>query len=193
VTRILLARHGQSEWNAVGRWQGQADPPLTALGRTQAAALAEKLAGELLDAILSSDLARAFETAQIVARSRWLTVETDARLREIDCGEWSGLTTEEIQARYPEGWARQETGGDGWEHGETHEAMSARIVAEVSRVAAERPEATLLLVLHGGVIRALLAHAHAMPLSEYRQRFRGPANAAVAPIAVERGVFRPIE
>ncbi len=193
MTRILLARHGQSEWNAAGRWQGQADPPLTELGRAQAAALAQSLATEPLDAIVSSDLVRAFETARIIGDARGLPVEADARLREIDCGEWSGLTTDEIRERYPEGWTRQEAGGDGWVQGETHAAMGERIVGEVSRIAAAHPGEALLLVLHGGLIRALLAEALGMPLSEYRQRHRGPANAEVARIAVLDGEFRPIE
>ena len=77
----------------------------------------------------------------------------EAALREVDVGEWSGLTTDEIEARYPEGAARRRSGGTGWEHGESIEAMSARIVAALVAIAAAHDGETVLVVTHGGPIR----------------------------------------
>ena len=100
MTRILLVRHGESEWNATRRWQGQADPPLTDLGRTQAAHAAAALGA--VDAIVTSDLQRASATAQVIADALGLDAPMiDPRLRERDAGEWSGLTREEIHDQWP--------------------------------------------------------------------------------------------
>jgi len=193
VTTILLVRHGQSEWNREGRWQGHADPPLSDAGRRQARELADRLARVRLDAIYASDLERARATAEVVAEAHRIAVTVDAALREIDVGEWSGLTTAEIERRYPEGLRRHADGDDGWRDGEPHEAMSARIVAAIGRIAAAHPDGQVLCVLHGGVMRALLAHADGADLRSYRLQHRGPANGTVARIAVEEGVFRRID
>ena len=193
MTTILIVRHGQTDWNRDQRWQGHADPPLNELGRGQASGLAAELGGVPLDAVYASDLRRASETAEIVAGTKGLSVVTDPALREIDVGEWSGLTTDEIKARFPAGWERHSSGGDGWEHGEPHAAMSDRIVIAVAGIAAQHPDGQVLCVLHGGVIRALLARASGMSLVEYRRTARGPANGTVSRIAVEDGAFRRID
>jgi broad specificity phosphatase PhoE len=193
ATTILLVRHGETDWNRERRWQGHADPPLNEHGREQARELAARLAGTCLDAVYASDLARARETAEIVAAAKGVAVVVDPALREIDVGEWSGLATAEIERRFPDGYRRHLDGGDGWELGETHAAMSARIVGAVTRLAAAHVDATVLCVLHGGVIRALLAHAQGLDLGEYRRTVRGPVNGAVARIAVGDGVFRRID
>jgi len=99
-TRVLLVRHGQSEWNAVGRWQGQADPPLSDVGRQQARSAARALGA--LDAVFASDLQRAAETAVIIAHELGIgPVVLDPDLRERDAGEWSGLTRAEIERDWP--------------------------------------------------------------------------------------------
>ena len=116
MTRILLARHGETDWNRIGRWQGHADPPLNEAGREQAAALAERLAGDGIAAIYSSDLRRASATARTVGKQLGLAVVEDPALREIDVGSWSGLTRAEVAERFPEGFARWlegEIGHDG--------------------------------------------------------------------------------
>jgi probable phosphoglycerate mutase len=190
VTTILLARHAETDWNRDHRWQGLADPPLNAAGVEQAAELARRLAGERFDAIYSSDLQRAAATAAAVAHGRDLEVVLDSGLREIDVGEWSGLTTAEIEAQYPEGFARHVAGGDGWVEGEPHSVMSARVIAAVMRIAEAHPGGRVLCVLHGGTIRALLAHAEGIDLGEWRRTRRGPANGAVATIEVENDTFR---
>ena len=114
----------------------------------------------------------------------------DPGLREIDVGEWSGLSTAEIEERYPEGFARHVAGGDGWADGEPHAVMSERVIAAVAQIAADHPGGRVLCVLHGGTIRALLAHAEGIDLSEWRRTRRGPANGAVATILVENGMFQ---
>src|SRR4051794_13855370 len=99
-TEVLLMRHGQSEWNAIGRWQGQADSPLTDLGRAQARAVARSLPP--VDAVFASDLSRARETAEIIVSVLGAgSVTVDADLRERDAGAWSGMTREEIHEQYP--------------------------------------------------------------------------------------------
>ena len=92
MTTILLARHGETDWNRAGRWQGWADPPLNETGRVQARELAEQLRTIPFDAVYSSDLRRAHETALIVGEPHGVPVVTEPGLREIDVGSWSGLT-----------------------------------------------------------------------------------------------------
>jgi broad specificity phosphatase PhoE len=187
VTTVYLARHGQSDWNAAGRWQGHADRPLTALGLRQAADLAEELAGVTLDAVYSSDLRRARETAAAVAGPRGLTVETLAALREVDVGSWSGLTRAQARARFPDGFRRWTEGGHGWEDGEPYERMSKRVVDAVRRIAAEHDGESVLVVSHGGPIRALHAAARGLDVSEHRRLQPVEPNARVSRVAVEDG------
>jgi broad specificity phosphatase PhoE len=187
VTTVYLARHGQSDWNAAGRWQGHADRPLTALGLRQAADLAEELAGVTLDAVYSSDLRRARETAAAVAGPRGLTVETLAALREVDVGSWSGLTRAQARARFPDGFRRWTEGGHGWEDGEPYDRMSKRVVDAVRRIAAEHDGESVLVVSHGGPIRALHAAARGLDVSEHRRLQPVEPNARVSRVAVEDG------
>jgi broad specificity phosphatase PhoE len=162
TTRLLLARHGETDWNRIGRWQGHADPPLNELGRQQAEALAEQLAGDGVRAIYSSDLVRASETARVVGERLGLAVVEDPGLREIDVGSWSGLTRAEVQELYPEGFARWLAGEIGHD-GETREQLTDRVVATVERIAAAHDGHTVVLVTHGGAIRALLRYADGDP------------------------------
>lgn len=163
VTRILLARHGQTDWNSVGRWQGHADPPLNAAGRDQARALAELLSGEGIVAVHSSDLQRASETAEIVAARLGVPVVHDPALREIDVGSWSGLTRAEVESRFPDGFALWQTGEIGHD-GETREQLTERVIAALEQIAAAHPGRTALAVTHGGSIRA--ARRHVLGVSE---------------------------
>ena len=162
ATRIVLARHGETEWNRVGRWQGHADPPLNDTGRRQAVELAERLAGDGIAAVYSSDLQRASETARVVGARLGLDVTEDAALREIDVGSWSGLTREEVAERFPEGFARWQAGEIGHD-GETRGQLTARVVAAVDRIARAHEGVTVLVVTHGGAIRALRRHAGGDP------------------------------
>ena len=103
MTTLLLARHGETDWNRARRWQGHADRPLTARGRTQAADLAARLAHIALEAVYSSDLQRARETAEPVATTHGLELVQLPELREVNVGSWQGLTRDEAEIRFPAG------------------------------------------------------------------------------------------
>jgi len=151
-TRVLLVRHGESTWNAEKIWQGQADPPLSALGEQQAADAAHHVDG--VDAIWSSDLVRARRTAEIVAETRGLQVVLDARLRERDAGAWQGLTRTEIEARFP-GYLASGRRPPGYED---DAALTGRTLAAVEAVGAAHAGRSVLVVTHGGVVRTLERH-----------------------------------
>ena len=162
MTRLLLLRHAESEWNAVGRWQGQADPPLSERGRAQA----REAAADVRDAVarvVSSDLQRATETADIIAAELGLSsVERDVQLREIDVGSWSGLTSEEIEHRWPgvlERWRAGEHVDNG---GEDRDTFLERIVAAV-RAHALNDGGPVLVVTHGAAIGVLERHLEVHP------------------------------
>src|SRR5216684_809706 len=136
MATILLARHGETDWNRQQRRQGHADPPLNSFGRAQASALAERLAVTPIGAIYSSDLRRAFETARIIGARKNLPVELWPELREVDVGSWTGLTPSETKARFPEGRRRRSQGQEGWEGGETYADLGARVIAAAKKIAA---------------------------------------------------------
>jgi uncharacterized phosphatase len=184
VTTIYLARHGESDWNAANRFQGHSDRPLTDHGREQAKALADLVAAESVEAIYASPLSRALETARIVAARTGLAVVADEGLREVDTGSWSGLSRAEVQECYPEGFQRWITGGAGWEDGESYEEMAERVLAAVNRIAAAHPGGRVLLVSHGGPIRAIQAASDGMAISEYRRLRPVEPNARLSAVAV---------
>lgn len=160
ATRLLVVRHGESEWNALGRWQGQADPELSARGEEQAAQAAAALAGIPIDRVVSSDLSRARRTAAIVAgRLRITAIGVEAGLREVDVGEWSGLTRPEIEARWPRLLAAWSEGRlEATPGGETLTALRARVTAAVSRMLESGGAdggATILVISHRRAISAL--------------------------------------
>ena len=158
--RLLLARHGETEWNARRVWQGHRDVPLTAVGREQAAALATRLAAERIDAVWTSDLARARETAEIVGARLGLVPRVTPLLREIDVGAWEGLDPAAIAAREPAVVAALDRGEDPPRGGtgETVAAFRARVVAAFDRACAATVGGTLLVVAHGGVNKVVVAH-----------------------------------
>jgi 2,3-bisphosphoglycerate-dependent phosphoglycerate mutase len=188
VTTLLLARHGETDWNDARRWQGHADQPLNDTGRAQAAGLAASLAGRMVAAIHSSDLARARETAEIVGERLGLPVVVDPGLREVDVGNWSGVVHDEIPKLYPAGFARWQDGGQGWEGGESYDAMGARAVAALLRIAEAHEGETVLVVAHGGTIRACRAAAEGLSYRELREAGLPPtANCSVHELRVEGG------
>ena len=167
-----MVRHAQSTWNAEGRWQGQADPPLSDLGLSQAARAAERLVEwPRFELVVSSDLQRARRTAEILARaigiSRPVIVETG--LREYDVAAWSGLTREEISARWPVELDRflggQLSSPPGGEDRDDFDRRICDAVARVAGLAAGGSVERVLVVTHGGVIRSL-ARSH--EVAEYR-------------------------
>lgn len=149
---MLLVRHGQSEWNALGRWQGQADPDLSELGREQAHAAARRLG--TVDVIVSSPLVRALATATIISSALGVgPVVVEADLGERDAGEWAGLTRAEIDERWPNYLAegRRPPGF------EPEEDLRARAYAALDRIEAEHRGGEVLVITHSGVIYALEA------------------------------------
>ena len=187
MTTILLTRHGESDWNAAGRWQGHADRPLTEFGRRQAELLASRLAHVTFDAAYASDLRRAWETAEIALAGRGLEVVRLPELREVDVGSWSGLSRTDVAERFPEAFERWRSGGHGWDDGEPYDAMAERVVAAVCRIASAHPAGQVLVVSHGGPIRAIKAHADAITVGEHRLTHGVEDNAAVSMIVVENG------
>ena len=187
LTTILLARHGESDWNRDKRWQGLADRPLTEHGREQGRALAERLADTELDAVYASDLRRARETAEIVAATKGLGVTTVPGLREVDVGSWSGLTRVEAEERFPDGYARWLAGGEGWTDGETYEELGARVVGAIRQIAEENDGGRALVVAHGGSVRAVHAAALGVDVHTYRRVQRVEPNATLSAVCVEDG------
>src|SRR5918999_1946555 len=152
VTTILLARHGETDWNREDRFQGHADPPLNELGRQQARELAESLADSGVAAVYASPLARASETAKIVAEVLGLPVETRTALREVDVGSWQGLTRDQVETRYPDDFRRWLHAGEGWSDGESYDELGRRGVADLLVLAAKHPGERILVVTHGGPV-----------------------------------------
>ena len=152
MARLLLLRHGQSTWNAEGRWQGWADPPLSDLGQAQALALTPALGQAALDAVVSSDLRRARQTADAVAEGLGITVEVEAGLRERDVGHWSGLTAAEIERQWPSELAAWRAGRLERPPGGESDADLADRAFDVLERLARRREGRLLVVTHGGLL-----------------------------------------
>jgi 2,3-bisphosphoglycerate-dependent phosphoglycerate mutase len=151
VTTLLLVRHGETDWNADGRLQGHTDRPLSDHGRRQARKLAEELSGEEIEAVYSSDLARARETAEVVGDRLGLPVELDPELREKDWGNWEGLTAVERD--------RVEFAG------ESTEAHQQRMLRALERISERHPGvARVLVVTHGGSMRRVQAAAMGLAL-----------------------------
>jgi 2,3-bisphosphoglycerate-dependent phosphoglycerate mutase len=188
-TTLLLARHGETEWNRLHRWQGFTGPPLNGVGREQACALAESLHD--IDAIYSSDSVRARETAQPAAQRLRLSVVEDSRLREVNFGLWEGLTSSEINQRYA-------GASDRWDscepiepppEGETDLQMAERVVAAVSEIASNHPCQRVLVVTSGGPIRAVQAHALGLDQSTARRRLIRVDNCALVELVITNAEF----
>jgi probable phosphoglycerate mutase len=173
-TRILLIRHGETAWNAERRLQGHLDIALNPEGERQAALLADALAGERIDAIISSDLLRARQTAQALARVHGLPVHDDLALRERCYGGFEGLLYAEIAQRFPlefAAWQARDVDAVlplGANRGETFRQFYQRVTGAIRRVAEAHPGKTLALVAHGGVLECAYRTALDMPLETPR-------------------------
>lgn len=177
---LLLARHGETDWNAEQRWQGHTDVPLNEAGRAQAGVLAERLRGQGVCGVHASDLARARETAEIVARALGLPDPiVDANLRERGFGVFEGLTGVQCEAQYPAQWELYRSDQKVMPPGaEPHASVTQRMQTAIARVlaAAENgpPDRPVLVVSHGGALRL----------------FIGAVTGAVPPPIGNVGVFR---
>lgn len=168
--RLLLVRHGQTEYNLVGRMQGQLDTPLSEVGRAQAAQVARGLADWPIGTVVSSDLQRAADTARAIADASSLDVTTDPRLRETDLGEWSGRGHEEVDEAFPGARAHWRL-HPRWAPpgGENRLEVSARAGAVVDELMAGDAWASgaVLIVAHGGTISALTCRLLGIPIEHY--------------------------
>jgi broad specificity phosphatase PhoE len=168
MTRLILVRHGQSTWNAQGRIQGWADPPLDDTGQEQARRLAQRLAAEehTISALYSSPLLRARQTAEAIGLALDLTVQTDDRLKENDVGLLSGLTGDEVERQFPE-WITARRVSLEWmppPGGEDRDTFVRRAVAVMSDIVTHHPDQSVAVVSHGGTLGVYLAHLLEMPI-----------------------------
>lgn len=172
MTTLLLVRHGETDWNAEGKLQGHTDRPLNDFGRRQANTLADRLAGEEIAAIYSSDLARAKETAEIVGARIGVPVVVDPDLREKNWGTWEGLTGDErLRVEF---------------EGESTEEHRNRTLGAIARIVERHPGERVVVVTHGGSVRRVQAavSGFALPVIE---------NCSVWAVAHEDGIFRAVE
>jgi broad specificity phosphatase PhoE len=175
IRRLVMLRHGQTEYNAGNRMQGQLDTELSDLGRDQAVAAAEVLAKRQPLLIVSSDLGRAFDTAVALGERSGLPIEVDTRLRETHLGDWQGMTHLEVDAAAP--GARLEWRNDAtWapHGGESRVDVAARgmpviseLVADQTEWGTDEPERPVVLVTHGGLIAALTAALLKLPVANW--------------------------
>jgi alpha-ribazole phosphatase len=158
LTRLLLVRHGETIWNHTSRYQGHTDIELSETGREQARSLAKRLKTEKVKAVYSSDLKRAFETASILASPHNLPVKATKELREINFGDWEGLTYQEIMEEY------RELASEWYQHpgkiripgGETFTDVKERAYNTILELARQNDPGTIIVVAHGGTIRAII-------------------------------------
>lgn len=169
-TRIIALRHGETDWNAASRVQGHTDIALNARGREQARLAAQALADEAIDAVYSSDLQRAWQTAEIIAAPHGLQVQRDAALRERCFGQFEGHSFVELQPLHPElcaRWRRRDPdfAAPG---GETLREFAARAQHALLRIAARHPGQLIVVVAHGGVLDAFYRAATGQELQAPR-------------------------
>jgi broad specificity phosphatase PhoE len=170
--RLLLVRHGETTWNQENRWQGQADVPLSETGRAQARCLAQRLLaeGRQIQAMYTSDLSRAAQTAEILAAALGMRPAPELAWREMDIGVWSGLTTAEVIARHAVEWERLRAGEDlPRGGGETFAQFQARLVRGAWRLLEKHAGEDVAIVTHGGAVRAFLLSCRKLPMSQFRE------------------------
>jgi broad specificity phosphatase PhoE len=186
VTTLLLTRHGETDWNAQRRWQGQADPPLNERGREQARALAAELDG--VDVIYASDLARARETAEILNARLGLEIQLDPRLRERGFGAWEGKSWDELEDEFADTLERWRAGEiHGPDDAERYEEFTRRVESFLEDVVRRHPSERVLVVAHGGSIRAIQALADGLDYARDHLRIPSVANCGLSRFAVLEG------
>lgn len=168
MTRLCLVRHGQTDWNLKGRYQGQSDVPLNENGRAQAHSLAEQLQNQSILAIYASHLQRAKETAEIIAAAIHLPVTLDSRLAEINQGEWEGQQADAIKARYAELWQQRtiDPASVRPPGGETVEEVAGRIYAVLNDITRDHPSGPVLVVSHGLALATITCKVRGLPIGQ---------------------------
>lgn len=154
MTLLTLIRHGETAWNADRRVQGQLESVLSERGIRQAEALAARMSGEKFDALYSSDLSRAYDTAEKIAAATGAGIRIDERLRERHYGVFQGLTWDEIRRRFPEDYARYKSAFPGMTipGGESVEAFGKRAIGVLEEIAARHAGGHVVVVSHGGLV-----------------------------------------
>jgi probable phosphoglycerate mutase len=186
--RLLLARHGQTEWHRDNRYVSRTDIGIDETGREQAEALARRAREESPALVLSSPLERALSTARPAAEACGLEPETDGRLRELDFGGWEGKTFEEIRADDPDRAERfLRSAEHGFPGGEPLEDGAARILAVFGDLGRSHPGETVLVVAHNTLLRLGLCAVLGVPLVDYRRRFPRVVNGAVSEVRFGEG------
>ena len=179
MTELWLLRHGQTDWNVTGRWQGQTSeaPGLNDTGRAQAVSAREHLTGMRFTAIYCSDLLRARQTAELISKSLNLNISLEPRLREMNLGAWEGMLSSDIEARYPQELA--ERAHDPLHarppKGESPLEVEKRVLASVMDITEKYPDDSVLIVSHGVALAVIICHAQGIPMEEVYEHI--PENA----------------
>lgn len=190
IGRLVLVRHGETDWNRGGRFQGATDVPLNAAGIEQARLLAERLRATPADAIYTSPLVRAAATADAVSTAVGRPARRDPRLRERDLGAWGGLTLAEVRERHLSEWERTLAGEDlPIGGGETKADAQRRMLEAVESIGREHSGGTVVVVSHGMAIKSLVCGLIGLDLA-LSERIATPANASVTEIEGRRGAPR---
>jgi broad specificity phosphatase PhoE len=193
TVRLILVRHGQTDYNHRGLTLGRADIPLTDIGRHQAECLKSALTSPPLDAIYASPLIRARETAARIAEAHGLEVAIEQGLIEMDIGEVEGLTFSEVRQKFPalaENWGGSEGPVFRMPGGERLVDVQARAIQGIDTLAARHPDQTICAVTHNFVILAFLAHVLQIDLAHFRRLRHGVA--AIAELELRSGRFRVV-
>lgn len=182
MTEFWLVRHGQTDWNLAGRYQGQSDIPLNQTGIEQARTLAQKLDGMSFDAIYSSDLSRAFQTASIAAEKLHLPVRKDRRLREICQGTWEGMSLQEVREKYIEDFDRgaADPTFSRAPGGESVLEVATRMAEAANDIHKNHPHGKILLVSHGLAVSTLYCQSNGISLTQVYKHI--PDNAVATKI-----------
>jgi probable phosphoglycerate mutase len=190
VASLLLIRHGETAWNAESRIQGQLDVPLSNAGIWQAGRLAQRLSDERIDAIVASDLARAWLTAQPIGHSRELESLPDTRLRERHFGIFEGHTLDEIAARWPTEFAAWRQRDPDWAipGGESGRQFITRVLEALDEISHRHAGGTVAVVAHGGVLDVAYRHARGLAWNAPRQHLM--VNAALNRVAAQARPLR---
>ena len=175
MPKLILCRHGETIYNLQKRYQGHIDIPLSETGLSQAEELRERLASVHFDAVYTSDLQRAINTAKIVLHGHptSLTIQSTPLLREIDGGDFEGLTWDEIKEHFPQAWElwQADRASNAPPNGENLYQVEARLEKALAEIVEAHPkeEDTILLVVHGGVVCMILSHLFGMDLNHLWQ------------------------
>lgn len=166
MTELIIIRHGETEWNQTGRFQGHSDVPLSEKGRAQAEALAQNLIIDHVDAIYASDLIRAMDTAAPLARRFGVDIIPDTALRELNFGTWEGRNFSDINAECPDGMKHFYSDPEkaNIPNGEPFPVFQKRVAGRVSEIVRAQQGKRVVIVSHGASIRILLADILAMPI-----------------------------